>query len=192
MDSNWLAIGDFNLTRSPVDKNTDHFDWRLVNKFNSAVDGLSLMGLPLLDRLYTWSNKRDSPTLARLDHAFINNAFTAIFPNACLTSRIGSTSDHIPLILNLPTSTAKSCRFHFENAWLKCPGFLPSTTPAWSNAWVTNEPAGELVARIKAFQHAAKTWSRKHFSRPFDYHNASFIILMLDVFEETRAMSAGE
>ena len=25
-DSNWLAIDDFNLTRSPVDKNTINFD----------------------------------------------------------------------------------------------------------------------------------------------------------------------
>jgi hypothetical protein len=26
VDMNWLAIGDFNLTRSPVEKNNDLFD----------------------------------------------------------------------------------------------------------------------------------------------------------------------
>lgn len=64
-DTNWLVIGDFNLTRTPSDKNNDLFDWRLANKFNSAIDGLALIELPILDRLYTWSNKRESPTLAR-------------------------------------------------------------------------------------------------------------------------------
>jgi hypothetical protein len=143
--------------RSPFDKNNDLFDWRPANKFNSAIDGLALIELSLLDRLYTWSNKRESSTLARLDRALINNAFAVVFPNTSLTSHIGSTSDHIPLILNIPSSTPKTHRFCFENAWLKCPCFLLSTTPAWSNAWVTTDPAGELVARIKAFRHAAKT-----------------------------------
>lgn len=54
------------------------------------------------------------------------------------------------------------------------------------------EPAGDIVARVKAFRHAAKVWSRKHFARPFECHNASFITLLLDVFEETRQLSAGE
>jgi hypothetical protein len=159
-DMNWLAISDFNLTRSPSDKNNDLFYWCPANKFNSAIDGLALIELPLLDHLYTWSNKWESLSLARLDRVLINNAFATVFPNVALTSRIESTLDHIPLILNIPTSTPKTHRFRFENAWLKCPGFLPSTTPAWSNAWVTTDLAGELVVRIKAFRHAAKTWSR--------------------------------
>lgn len=114
--TNWVAISDYNLTRAPVDKNNNYFDQRLADKFNGSINRLALIELPLLDRLYTWSNKRDSPTLARLDRALINNAFATTFPNSTLTSRLGSTSDHVPLILTIPTSIPKSHRLRFENA----------------------------------------------------------------------------
>lgn len=81
---NLLIIGDFNLTRSPLDKNNSSFDHRLAAKFNAALDGLGLIELPLLDQLYTWSNRRADPTLARLDHAFVNHDFSMLFPLASL------------------------------------------------------------------------------------------------------------
>lgn len=72
-DQSWIAIGDYNLTRSPTDKNTHGFNWSLANKFNNLIHDLALVELPVMDRLYTWSNKRASPTLARLDRAFVKN-----------------------------------------------------------------------------------------------------------------------
>lgn len=129
-DTSWLLIGDFNLTRSLEDKNNPNFNWRLADKFNSLIDGLALAELPLLDHRFTWSNKRSSPTLATLDRAFMNNDFACRFPNSSLSSRLGSTSDHIPLILHIPTSIPKSHGFRFENAWLKSRSYLPSVVPA--------------------------------------------------------------
>ena len=91
-----MAIGDHNLTRSPSDKNTKGFNWSLANRFNGLIDELVLLELPLLDRLYTWSNKRDSPTLAHLDRAFVNTELYTKFPNIALSSWFGAPSDHIP------------------------------------------------------------------------------------------------
>lgn len=66
-------------------------------------------------------------------------------------------------------------------------------TLAWGEARInTADAAGILVARIKALQHAASTWSRKRRSTPTSLHNCSFIILLLDLFEETRTLSTGE
>lgn len=48
------------------------------------------------------------------------------------------------------------------------------------------------MARIKALRHATKAWARKHHSPPHHYHNCSFIVLLLDLFEEWRLLSAGE
>lgn len=123
---NWVTVGDFNPTRSPSDRNTDGFNRGLAIKFNATIDDLAWIEFPLLDRLYTWSNKRLTPTLARLDRVFVNNAFSTVFPYATLSSRLGSTSDHVPLILNIPTAVPKSNRFCFENSWLK---ILPSSRP---------------------------------------------------------------
>lgn len=68
----WLLFGDFNLIRSPDEKNNDNFRHSLAARFNDVIDQLSLLELPLLDRLFTWSNKQESPVLARLDRAFHN------------------------------------------------------------------------------------------------------------------------
>jgi hypothetical protein len=96
------------------------------------------------------------------------------------------------LILTTPTSIPKSFRFRFENAWLKHPTFLPSLLPVWSRAFVPSDATGGLVGRIKALRHGAKAWSRKHRACPDDYNNASFIVLLLDIHEESRVLSTGE
>jgi exonuclease III len=49
--------------------------------------------------------------LARLDRALINTAFSEAFPNSSLSSQLGATSDHIPIILSIPTFIPKSHRF---------------------------------------------------------------------------------
>ncbi|CAN6285105.1 unnamed protein product [Urochloa humidicola] len=63
----WLLFGDFNLTRSPSDKNNSNFHSSESALFNATLHDLGLLEIPLLDRAYTWSNKRDVPTLVRLD-----------------------------------------------------------------------------------------------------------------------------
>ena len=127
----WLLLGDFNLIRDPSDKNTGRVDTRLCSMFNDAVDELGLLELPLLDSLYTWSNKRATPTLARLDRAFVNNDHSLAFPSTHLTSLVRQTSDHKPLLVSMSTNIPKSQVFRFENAWLKNAQFLPEVLPAW-------------------------------------------------------------
>lgn len=191
-DENWALISDFNLIRFPEDKNNDRFDHNLAGRFNDTIDNLALLELPLLDRLFTWSNKRSVPTLARLDRAFMNGAFAHLFPDTSLHAKCGPTSDHAPLLLTLPTTTPKASRFWFENCWLKHPTFLHDTLPACSNAHVPVDATGGLVGRIKAMRHAAKCWAKRNRTLPEELCNASFIILLLGIYEEFRVLSPGE
>ena len=46
-------MGDFNLTRTPVDKNNDHFNAAEANGFNDLINSLCLIEIPLSDRAYT-------------------------------------------------------------------------------------------------------------------------------------------
>lgn len=123
---------------------------------------------------------------------FVNGSFASLFPCTSLNSRLGPASDHVPLHLTAPTSTPKSNCFKLENAWLKHFEFLPSTLPAWAESSRSSDATGALVARIKAFWHSAKAWARAHRARPADLNNASFVILLLDLYEENQALSAGE
>ncbi|RCV30905.1 hypothetical protein SETIT_6G133200v2 [Setaria italica] len=92
----WLLAGDFNLTRSAADNSNGSFHSPLSTAFNSTIDHLSLIDLPLLDRLYTWSNHHQTPTLARLDRVLFNVSMNTTFPNSFLRSLPKPTSDHTP------------------------------------------------------------------------------------------------
>ena len=75
----WLILGDFNLIRSPHEKNNGNFHAREAAAFNDTINTLALTELPLLDRQFTWTNNRDNPVLIRLDRAFVNIAWNAAF-----------------------------------------------------------------------------------------------------------------
>lgn len=72
ISSPWMLLGDFNLTRFPDDKNTDSFNVADADRFNEVINALGLIEIPLVDRAYTWSNRRDEPTLVRLDRCFVS------------------------------------------------------------------------------------------------------------------------
>lgn len=78
----WLLLGDFILMRHAHDKNNSAFRQNEADLFNQYINSLSLLELPLLDRAFTWSNKRDHPTLERLDRVFVNPAWDSLFPNS--------------------------------------------------------------------------------------------------------------
>jgi exonuclease III len=121
----WMLIGDFNLTRSPADKNNANFNVSLASRFNQTIDALQLIELNLRDRLYTWSNKRAVPTLARLDRAFICTGFGDLYPATFLASGPRPTSDHTPVVATIQTNIPKPSVFRLERSWLLDPSFLP-------------------------------------------------------------------
>jgi len=138
----WVLIGDFNLIRCATEKSTGNLDTTLCSLFNNTLDSLGVVELPLLDRLYTWSNKRADPVLARLDRAFVNMEQCSSYPNTTLTSLVRSTSDHTPLLITISSTIPKSPLFRFENAWLLQPTFLPSVLLAWQEAPPHADTAG--------------------------------------------------
>jgi exonuclease III len=188
----WCIIGDFNLVRGGQEKNNNNINAALCQAFNDTIHDLPLLELPLLDRLYTWSNKRRPPVLARLDRAFFNNAMNYTFPNSFLTSHHHSRSDHTPIVLTLSTTIPKPQTFRFENAWLLHNDFLPVALHAWHSVPVAGDAAGVVVASLKAVRREAKVWSRSKKTPPFLYFNCNFLILLYDYFEEHRDLSSGE
>jgi hypothetical protein len=58
----WLILGDFNLMRSQLDKNTQTFRQDEADAFNTLLNDLALIEIPLIDRLCTWSSNRTEPT----------------------------------------------------------------------------------------------------------------------------------
>jgi exonuclease III len=69
----WLITRDFNLIYQASDKNNLNLNRRLMGKFRTTIDDCELLEICLHNRKFTWSNKRENPTLVRLDRAFCNS-----------------------------------------------------------------------------------------------------------------------
>jgi hypothetical protein len=113
--TNWLLVGDFNLYRSPADRNKpggDHFEMYL---FNEAISALGLVELPLKGRRFTWTNKQSSPLLEHLDWFFTFANWTLTYPTTFVYPLVMERSDHVPCVVSISTSIPKCSRFHFEN-----------------------------------------------------------------------------
>ncbi|KAG2556243.1 hypothetical protein PVAP13_8NG205800, partial [Panicum virgatum] len=121
----WIILGDFNLIRFPREKSNDSFNNTETDWFNDFINTLCFQDIPLLDRLYTWSNNQDHPTLCRLDCALVNLDWSNIFPDTTLSSNTRITSDHVPIVLNASTTVPKPSIFRFNNHWLNVPSFPP-------------------------------------------------------------------
>ncbi|KAE8799887.1 hypothetical protein D1007_24767 [Hordeum vulgare] len=117
----WLVVGDFNLIRHPCEKNNDRFDVGRASVFNSLINAMAWFELPLMDRRFTWSNKRDPPTLERLDRAFFDSNRDSLFPDSALASQPMATSDHFPLVVSVSTPIPSAGLFFIENSWLLDP-----------------------------------------------------------------------
>lgn len=191
----WLLFGDFNLTRYPYDKNNSNFDLHLANLFNEKNDDLALLEIPLFDWLFTWSSKREIPTLSRIDRAFINQAWNLSHPNTSLSSLPRTTSDHVPLKISISTSIPKTQVFRFDNHLLCSPNFLPTILWAWVGQLPTHHPtdaAGNLVANLKKSRFATKNWIKAHKLTNDNISDCSLLIDFLDSIEEARPLSTAE
>jgi hypothetical protein len=60
-------IGDFNLIRSPQDRNKPCGNISEMLLFSEAISHVSLVDIPLKGRKFIWSNMESAPLLQRLD-----------------------------------------------------------------------------------------------------------------------------
>lgn len=188
----WLVCGDFNMIRYASEKNNSDFHISEAEAFNDMIHDLCLIELPLLDRSFAWSNKREIPTLERLDRAFINLSWDATLPNTNLSSLTRSTSDHVPLKIEISTSIPKPSTFHFDNTWALHPSFLSSVAEAWNIQNPPAHPTAALVRRLKSTRAAAKDWRKHHESCSQREVDCKIVIKLLDIVEETRPLTPAE
>ena len=62
-EEDWLVVGDFNLIIKPEDRNKPGSDINEMFMFNTAINSLGLIEIPLHGRKYTWCNKQEDSLL---------------------------------------------------------------------------------------------------------------------------------
>ena len=145
------------MIRYAHEKNNPNFRLSEAEAFNDC-NKMCLVELPLLDRSFTWPNKRNTPTLERLDRVFINLAWDERLPSTILSSLTRTTSDHVPLKIDFSTATPKSKLFRFENYWIQCPRFREVSATAWCCRTNNGDPAAVLAAKLKETRFALRNW----------------------------------
>lgn len=65
-DVDWIVMGDFNLIRSPDNRNKIGGNLSEMFMFNNAISRLGLNEITLQRRKFTWSNLQLSPLLEKL------------------------------------------------------------------------------------------------------------------------------
>jgi hypothetical protein len=67
-----LVGGDFNIMRSPREKNNSRYDDRWPFLFNDVINSLNLRELALSGRQFTWANRLQNPTYEKLDRVLVS------------------------------------------------------------------------------------------------------------------------
>lgn len=188
----WLIVGDFNLCRSPDDRNQpggSHSDMYL---FNEAISHLGLVDIPLKGRKFTWSNKQLSPLLERLDWFFSSNAWTLTYPNTVALPLTMETSDHVPCAISVSTSIPKGHVFRFENHWMDFPDFLIIVQQHWCAPGHLTDAAKILSAKFKNLRTALKKWKSTLSNLKVALSNVKLILNFFLLIEEFRDLSIVE
>lgn len=119
----WVLAGDFNLIRSPNDRNRPGANVQDIMLFNDLISHLDLAEIKFQGRQFSWSNMQSSPLLEKLDWVFTSSSWALSFPDTMVKVLGKPLSDHSPFVIIIGTGIPRSPLFRFENYWLNFPDF---------------------------------------------------------------------
>jgi hypothetical protein len=124
--------GDFNLIRSPDDKNNVNVNPALMNMFNMFIDLHQFQEIKRCGSKYTWTNKQATPVMKNLDRILMSTEWENKFPLCFAWSKTRVGSDHWPIFLDSgENSGGRTKWFFFEKQWLLEEDFMDSFTKNW-------------------------------------------------------------
>jgi hypothetical protein len=188
----WLVVGDFNLIRSPENRNKEEGNLVEMLAFNNAISNLRLVELPLRGCKYTWTNKQSNPLLERLDWFFTSNSWTTLMPNTFSTGLVRDNSDHTPCMITASTSTPRPQVFRFENYWLNHEDFLPVLSHGWNLPTQQMDSAKSLSAKFKNLRRVFRAWKANLPNLAAAIRGTKETIQLLDIMEEVRDLTLEE
>jgi endonuclease/exonuclease/phosphatase family metal-dependent hydrolase len=188
----WLIVGDFNLLRSPANRNRPGGDTQEMFLFNAAISSLGLVELPLQGRKFTWSNKQDPPLLERLDWFFTSACWTLSYPTTSVSPLVMEPSDHVSCVISINTKIPKGKIFRFENNWMEHEHFMDIVAHGWNLPVFQTDKAKCLSAKFKNLRRVLKAWQLQLSNLKSNIDNVKLIMGLPDVLEEFRDLSVIE
>jgi hypothetical protein len=184
----WLLVGDFNLIRSPEDRNKPGGNVAEMLLFNDLIQHLDLVDIPFEGRKFTWCNMQEDPLLEKLDWVFTSTSWTLSYPATCVRPLARPISDHVPYVVQVETHIPRASIFKFENYWADFPGFLEVVQQHWhSNPFFANM-AKTISGKVKKLRTGLRKWSRELSKLNKLINNCNWVLALLDGLEDQRTL----
>ncbi|XP_066312245.1 uncharacterized protein [Miscanthus floridulus] len=164
-----------------------------MQRFRAFLDQLQLEEINMVGRLYTWSSRREQPTLELLDRMFATADWLSAFPNHVLKPFSSNCSDHCPLLLHHHVYNGAKPRFKFELYWIKLSGYMEVVAAAWASTPIGAVPFRILDHKLRNVAKALRSWSNSKLSNiRMQLAMAREVILCLDGEQERRPLDSWE
>ncbi|KAL8125037.1 hypothetical protein AgCh_012638 [Apium graveolens] len=154
----WCILGDFNDMLFEFEKVGGRPQPRyLLEGFHATISDCGLQDLGFTGCQYTWERFRGTPAWIqeRLDRGLANQQWRQLFPNAVIQVLEVSTSDHLPLLLQLNRQiyVPKTRRFRFENVWIRDVECMNLVQESW-----TTNGIGNILEKIEFCRMKLDEW----------------------------------
>jgi hypothetical protein len=111
----WLLAIDFNLIRSPANRNKEGGNQQDMLLFNDLIQHLDLVEIEFRGKDFTWSNMQQDPLLEKLDWVFTSSSWATSYPDTSVKVLSRPVSGHTPFMVIIGTHVLKARLFCFEN-----------------------------------------------------------------------------
>ncbi|XP_044376635.1 uncharacterized protein [Triticum aestivum] len=189
----WIVVGDFNMYHSKHEKLRGRINWAMMDMFNAWIRDHGLDEIEISNRQFTWSNKRDNPTLVRLDRVLVNTDWLLGFAQTSASAVPTVTSDHVPIPVQFSNQITKSNPFRMENHWLAMEDTRRIILEGWTRGTRQFQSSASLINfKIRHIRAALRRWKKHRASLEFLIHNNKHVVEYLNVVEERRLLSTLE
>lgn len=147
----WCVGGDFNEIRNLGERQGSSIRDRGMYDFNSFIDSLELIDLPLLGRKFTWENSVNATKWSRLDRFLIHSEWLSRF-NWKQWGLGRVLSDHCPIILKVDSRDWGPKPFRFLNAWTLHPKFKMVVKEFWESSDIQGWAGFRVARKLKGLK----------------------------------------
>lgn len=188
----WILLGDFNLMRTPENRNRPGGNPQDMLLFNDVIQHLDLVDIPFKGQAYTWSNMQDDALLEKIDWVFTSASWSLSFPNTMVQPLSWVISDHVIYVAQISTFIPKARIFRFENYWVDFDTFFPTVQQLWNSAPYFAHPAMNISAKLKFLRRGLKRWSKELSQLNKLINNSNLVLSILEGLEEQRRLNGVE
>lgn len=165
----WSVLGNFNqmLRSSHHSKHlTTRVDVSGMDEANIGLQDAQLFEAQAKGLPFTWKNcQDDNPISTKIDHAFINQAWSTAFSDSYAEFLDPSQSDHTPCLFRMPSIRRHVIKpFKFFHHVIDHPEYAETVNEAWDCGQITGTDQFKLVRSLKLLKKPLRRLNKRHYS----------------------------